>query len=109
MDHSRVPIAPPMERWIAGRAVTTTRASSETMKNATEVSSRTRPGDATRAPAAARDPVTVTGAGDADAMCVMPDLRGSGLRIDSPGGNRGINESVNLVAAQQLIAQRRVA
>jgi hypothetical protein len=56
------------------------------MKNATEVSSRTRAGDTTRALAADRDPVTVTGAGDTDEMCSMPDPRDSGLRIDSPGG-----------------------
>ena len=34
-----------MDRWIAGSAVTTTSASSDTMKNATEVSASTSPGD----------------------------------------------------------------
>jgi hypothetical protein len=41
-------MAPPTDWWMAGSAVTTTSESSETMKNATEVSARISPGDAAR-------------------------------------------------------------
>ena len=47
---SSVPIEPPSDWWMAGRAVTTTSASSDTMKKDTAVSARTSPGDAARRP-----------------------------------------------------------
>ena len=54
-DHSSVPRLPPRLRWMAGSAVTTTRASSATMKKATAVSTRISAGD--RRPAAPGRPV----------------------------------------------------
>src|SRR5262249_10132956 len=80
-----VPIEPPTERWMAGSAVTTTSASSATMKNDTEVSARISPGDPARrpgpAPRAGPGPASVSAAAAA-AESSMPSLRRATAQID---------------------------
>jgi hypothetical protein len=77
--HSRVPIDPPTLWWIAGSAVTTTSASSDTMKNETAVSTSTSPGDAALAGAAAP--------GTSDLTCTTA----SRARSAAPGRRRPVN------------------